>query len=114
MIGGYYDGGMAIEDEIAAYRELGLAGCKFKVGGRSPEEDAARVLQARAAAGDDFVLCIDANQGYTVRRRSTSAAGSRARASAGSRSRAAGTTIAATCATCGRWAGSPSAPGRPR
>ncbi|MEO9176206.1 MAG: mandelate racemase/muconate lactonizing enzyme family protein, partial [Gaiellales bacterium] len=50
VIGGYYDGGLSIDEEIASYREMGLAGCKFKVGGRSPEEDAARVLRARAAA----------------------------------------------------------------
>jgi D-galactarolactone cycloisomerase len=66
VIGGYYDAGLSIEEEIASYREMDLAGCKFKVGGRSPEDDAARVLQARAAAGDDFVLCVDANQGYDL------------------------------------------------
>ncbi len=65
-IGGYYHEPLGtIADEIAAYRELGLAGIKFKVGGRSPEVDAARVRAAREAAGDDFVLAIDANQGYT-------------------------------------------------
>jgi L-alanine-DL-glutamate epimerase-like enolase superfamily enzyme len=45
---------------------LGLAGVKFKVGGRSPAEDAVRVTEARAAAGDDFIITMDANQGYTV------------------------------------------------
>ncbi|MEW2516681.1 mandelate racemase/muconate lactonizing enzyme family protein [Actinacidiphila alni] len=67
-IGGYYGEPLGpIEEEITYYREvLGLAGMKFKVGGRSPEVDAARVRAARAAAGPDFVLCIDANQGYTV------------------------------------------------
>lgn len=67
-IGGYYGEPLGpIEDEVAYYRDvLGLAGMKFKVGGRSPEVDAARVHRARAAAGPDFVLCIDANQGYTV------------------------------------------------
>lgn len=67
-IGGYYGeplGGIA--EEIACYRdELGLAGVKFKVGGASPETDARRITAAREAAGEDFVLCIDANQGYTV------------------------------------------------
>ena len=38
---------------------------KFKVGGLAPEEDAARFRTARAAAGPDFVLCADANQGWT-------------------------------------------------
>ncbi|MCW2493518.1 MAG: Mandelate racemase/muconate lactonizing protein [Frankiales bacterium] len=66
-IGGYYGEPLGtIADEIAAYKDLGLAGMKFKVGGASPAEDARRVAAARAAAGDDFVIAIDANQGYTV------------------------------------------------
>ena len=66
-IGGYYGEPLGrIADEISAYRELGLAGMKFKVGGRSPQVDAERVQAAREAAGDDFVIAIDANQGYTV------------------------------------------------
>jgi len=66
-IGGYYGDPLGtIEDEISLYNDLGLAGVKFKVGGRSPAEDAARVQRARAAAGDDFTIMIDANQGLTV------------------------------------------------
>ena len=67
-IGGYYGEPLgSIEDEVVYCRDvLGLGGMKFKVGGRSPAEDAERVRRARAAAGPDFVLCIDANQGYTV------------------------------------------------
>ena len=66
-IGGYYDEPLgSIADEIAAYRELGLAGMKFKVGGAPPQVDAERVETARAAAGDDWVIAIDANQGYSV------------------------------------------------
>jgi L-alanine-DL-glutamate epimerase-like enolase superfamily enzyme len=66
IIGGYYGRDLGgIREEIAEWRELGLRGCKFKVGGREPAEDAARVAAARDAAGDDFVLTIDANQGYT-------------------------------------------------
>lgn len=66
-IGGYYGEPLGtIEEEIETYRVLGLAGMKFKVGGRAPEVDAQRVLDARAAAGADFVLAIDANQGYSV------------------------------------------------
>ena len=66
-IGGYYGEPTGpIHEEIAQYKELGLAGIKFKVGGRTPEIDAARVTAAREAAGDDFVIAIDANQGYTV------------------------------------------------
>jgi L-alanine-DL-glutamate epimerase-like enolase superfamily enzyme len=65
-IGGYYDAPEPIGDEIAGYREMGLAGCKFKVGGGTPVQDAERVLAAREAGGDDFMLMIDANQGYEV------------------------------------------------
>ena len=64
-IGGYYDSPFTIEEEIADLLERGLAGMKFKVGGREPEEDAKRFLRARAAAGDGFVLAADANQGWT-------------------------------------------------
>jgi len=63
-IGGYY-GQQDIAKEVTALREGGLAGMKFKVGGLSPEEDAERFREARAAAGPDFVLCADANQGWT-------------------------------------------------
>jgi L-alanine-DL-glutamate epimerase-like enolase superfamily enzyme len=66
-IGGYYGEPLgSIADEVAAYRELGLAGMKFKVGGASPQVDAQRVEAARAAAGDDWVIAINANQGYSV------------------------------------------------
>lgn len=66
-IGGYYGNPLgSIEDEVASYRELGLAGMKFKVGGATPAEDHERVARARAAAGDDFIIVIDANQGYSV------------------------------------------------
>ncbi|GAB2682413.1 mandelate racemase/muconate lactonizing enzyme family protein [Kribbella swartbergensis] len=67
-IGGYYGEPLGpVAEEIAYYRdELGLAGVKFKVGGRAPEVDAERVAAAREAAGPDFTICIDANQGYTV------------------------------------------------
>jgi L-alanine-DL-glutamate epimerase-like enolase superfamily enzyme len=64
-IGGYYETGISIPDEIEALRELGLGGLKFKVGGRTPDEDAARFQEARAAAGPDFILAADANQGWT-------------------------------------------------
>ncbi len=69
-IAGYYEEGKTLGDigrEMEQLRSMGLGGCKFKVGGRSPEEDAERVRAARAAAGDDFILCADANQGYTQR-----------------------------------------------
>ena len=63
-IGGYY-GGPDIEDEIAELRELGLAGLKFKVGGRDPKTDAER-FKRRERPADDFVLCADANQAWTA------------------------------------------------
>ena len=67
IIGGYYGRDLAgIRDEVAEWRDMGFRGCKFKVGGRSPAEDADRVRAAREAAGDDFVITIDANQGYTL------------------------------------------------
>ncbi|HEY6759158.1 MAG TPA: mandelate racemase/muconate lactonizing enzyme family protein [Baekduia sp.] len=65
-IGGYYDSPSSIEEEVERVRASGMAGMKFKVGGRSPEEDAERFRRARRAAGDDFVLCADANQGWTA------------------------------------------------
>jgi D-galactarolactone cycloisomerase len=66
-IGGYYGEPLGtIADELGFYQQVGLAGVKFKVGGRSPAEDAERVLAARDAAGPDFVIAIDANQGYSV------------------------------------------------
>ena len=65
IIGGYYhlsldEVGAVIQDYVAA----GFAGMKFKVGGKTPAEDATRVRTAREAAGPDFVLMVDANQGY--------------------------------------------------
>src|SRR5712691_6372056 len=66
-IGGYYREGKTLADvgrEMEAYREAGMAGCKFKVGGLAPEDDAARVAAARRAAGPDFVLAVDANRGW--------------------------------------------------
>ncbi len=68
-IGGYYMPGKTHADigrEIESYRDAGMAGCKFKVGGLSPEEDAQRVAVARKAAGEDFILCVDANRGWTA------------------------------------------------
>ena len=66
-IGGYYGAAHAeLAKEMEYYRSIGLAGCKFKVGGASPEEDAERCRVAREAAGSKFVLMADANQGYTL------------------------------------------------
>jgi D-galactarolactone cycloisomerase len=68
-IGGYYVDGKTLADigrEMEAYRAAGMAGCKFKVGGLAPEEDAKRVDAARRAAGPDFVLAVDANRGWSA------------------------------------------------
>lgn len=67
-IGGYYTDDLAdVAAQVETYRELGFAGCKFKVGRLSPAEDAHRTRLAREAAGDEFVLMVDANQGFTRR-----------------------------------------------
>ena len=63
----YYGSELSIEDEIARAREVGLAGMKMKVGSGTPESDAERFIRCRKAAGDDFILVADANQGWTVR-----------------------------------------------
>jgi len=63
--GGYYNTDIPIAAEIEAALEAQVAGMKFKVGGRSPEVDAQRFIEARKAAGPNFVLIADANQGYT-------------------------------------------------
>lgn len=65
--GGYYGTGMNIPDEIDKTREWGLAGLKIKVGSLSPEDDSERVRAAREAAGEDFILVADANQGWSPR-----------------------------------------------
>jgi D-galactarolactone cycloisomerase len=64
-IGGYYDGDASVSEEVAEVRARGLAGMKFKVGGRDPETDARRFLEAREAGGPDFILAADANQGWS-------------------------------------------------
>lgn len=67
-IGGYYSDDEAdVGRQIERYIDLGFAGCKFKVGRLTPAEDAHRTRLARKAAGDDFVLMVDANQGFTRR-----------------------------------------------
>jgi len=68
-IGGYYRDGKTLADigrEMEQYRAAGMAGCKFKVGGLSPEDDFRRVEAARRAAGPDFKLVVDANRGWNA------------------------------------------------
>ncbi|MDA0656439.1 MAG: mandelate racemase/muconate lactonizing enzyme family protein [Proteobacteria bacterium] len=67
--GGYYQEGRTIEsfgEEMKWQISVGMGGCKFKVGGLSPEEDYERVASAREGAGPDYILGCDANQGWTV------------------------------------------------
>ncbi len=65
VIGGYYHlVGDDLGRTMASYIDAGFAGVKFKVGGRSPIEDAGRVRAAREALGPGAALMIDANQGY--------------------------------------------------
>lgn len=72
-IGGYYipdtseAKGQEIEREIDFFKgDHGMVGMKFKVGGKTPNEDVQRLLRAKRYAGDDFVFIVDANQAYTV------------------------------------------------
>ncbi len=68
-IGGYYRDGKTLADigrEMEMYRDAGMAGCKFKVGGLAPEQDAKRVEAARRAVGPDFLLMVDANRGWSA------------------------------------------------
>jgi len=68
-IGGYYEepGFPSIEEEIEAFLGHGMVGMKFKVGGRSPAEDAKRLQRAVGEAPADWTFIIDANQGYSPR-----------------------------------------------
>jgi L-alanine-DL-glutamate epimerase-like enolase superfamily enzyme len=67
-IAGYYEKDKTLADlsrEMEWLRGVGMAGCKVKVGGLSPKEDAARVQAAREGAGEDFILVVDANRGWS-------------------------------------------------
>jgi len=67
VIGGYYhlDEGQT-RDLMGRYAQQ-FSGVKFKVGGRSPVEDAERVRIAREGGGPGLSLMVDANQGYDLR-----------------------------------------------
>jgi len=67
-IGGYYGSSEAdIAKDMAFFAdEHGMVGMKFKIGGRPPREDVARLVHAKSFVGEDFVFVVDANQGYTV------------------------------------------------
>jgi L-alanine-DL-glutamate epimerase-like enolase superfamily enzyme len=69
-IAGYYEEGKTLDDyatEMQNLQAMGLGGCKFKVGGKSPKDDAARVRAAREGVGEEFKICVDANQGWELR-----------------------------------------------
>jgi L-alanine-DL-glutamate epimerase-like enolase superfamily enzyme len=67
VIAGYYsDDPHAIENDVAAFRQLDITACKFKVGGRAPKEDAARVQLLRQLVGESFTIAVDANQAYDL------------------------------------------------
>lgn len=68
-IGGYYEEGKGREglaEEMREYEEMGLAGVKLKVGGRSVEEDLDRLATVREATDEGFLIACDANQGYSI------------------------------------------------
>lgn len=68
-IAGYYEEGKTLGDlakEMDWLKSVGMAGCKVKVGGLSPEKDAERVTAARDGGGKDFIIAVDANRGWNV------------------------------------------------
>lgn len=68
-IGGYYGDDAGLESlarEVEEYAELGFAGLKLKVGGRSVDRDLERLAAVREAADEGFVVACDANQGYSI------------------------------------------------
>jgi D-galactarolactone cycloisomerase len=68
-IAAYYEDGKTLADlarEMAWLREVGMAGCKVKVGGLSAGKDAARVAACRDGGGGDFIIAVDANRGWPV------------------------------------------------
>jgi L-alanine-DL-glutamate epimerase-like enolase superfamily enzyme len=68
-IAGYYEKDKTLADlsrEMEGLRAVGMAGCKVKVGGLTPEEDAKRVEAARRGGGEDFILVVDANRGWNL------------------------------------------------
>ena len=67
IIGGYYGRDLGgIRDEVSEWVAMGFRGCKFKIGQLTPSEDAERVRVVRETAGPDFVITVDANQGYPL------------------------------------------------
>lgn len=67
-IGGYYhhDEPAGTAAEAARLREQGLAGMKMKVGRARFEVDEERIRAVKASAGDNFLVAVDVNQGWSV------------------------------------------------
>lgn len=67
-IGGYYhdDEPEGTYREALSYKEMGVGGLKMKVGKATYEQDLARIHAAWEAAGKDFILAVDVNQGWSV------------------------------------------------
>jgi D-arabinonate dehydratase len=68
VTGGYYTEGndhAELIDEVLQTKENGFAVTKIKVGGLSPLEDAKRIEAVRSAVVDDFMIAVDANQGWS-------------------------------------------------
>jgi L-alanine-DL-glutamate epimerase-like enolase superfamily enzyme len=69
-IGGYYQaqkGQDQLNEEMMHYKEIGMAGVKFKVGRASVKQDIERVTRVRELVGDDFIIVCDANQAWHPR-----------------------------------------------
>src|SRR5439155_1984212 len=69
VTGFYYRDGETPDDiarEAETYVKLSYRTVKAKVGGLSPEDDAARVGLIRKAVGRDVAIMIDANQGWNL------------------------------------------------
>src|SRR5690606_27044221 len=66
-IGGYYGQTRdELAQEVADYVQYGVIGMKFKIGGKTPQEDLERLKVALDTAGPDFHFMVDANQGYDL------------------------------------------------
>lgn len=65
-IGGYYNSGISIKEEVESLLAQEFAGMKFKIGGLTPAEDALRFKEARRHGGEEFRIAVDANQGYSL------------------------------------------------
>src|SRR5688572_23488971 len=69
-IGGYYQaqkGQDQLNEEMMHYKEIGMAGVKFKVGRATVKQDIERVTRVRELVGNDFIIVCDANQAWHPR-----------------------------------------------